>query len=44
MFIPIKLIPKEMQKQYHLEKVLKDGKVYVKIHKDMYGLPQTGIV
>ena len=44
MFIPLKLIPEQMIKQYQLEKNAIDGKVYVQIEKGMYGLPQVGIL
>ena len=43
-FIPPKLIPEQMIKQYQLEKIAIDGKVYVQIEKGMYGLPQAGIL
>ena len=44
MFMQLNLIPQEMQLQYNLKQLEKDGKVYVEIHKGMYGLPQAGIL
>ena len=44
MFIPLHLIPPEMQEQYKLHDFQRDGKVYVEIQKGMYGLPQAGIL
>ncbi len=43
--IRINDIPKEIIVEYNLrKKVSKDGYVYVKIQKGMYGLPQSGIL
>ena len=44
MFLPLHLIPDEMKQQYHLHDLQRDGKVYVEIHKGMYGLPQAGLL
>ena len=44
MFIPLHLIPKEIQTQYQLDSLQKEGKIYVEIQKGMYGLPQAGIL
>ena len=44
MFIPMKFIPLEIQQQYNLQEKAKDGKVYTRIEKGMYGLPQAGIL
>ena len=42
MFIPIVLIPKEFMDEYNLHDKIHNGKVYLKINKGMYGLPQAG--
>ena len=44
MFMPMKYIPLEIQQQYNLQALAKDGKVYTRIEKGMYGLPQAGIL
>jgi hypothetical protein len=44
MHIPIKLIPQEIIDQYNLLALVSDGHVYVEVQKDMYGLPQSGIL
>ena len=44
MFIYIKDIPPDIVKQYNLNEIAIDGKVYIKIRKGMYGLPQAGIL
>lgn len=42
MFLPLDLIPEEMQQQYNMQDVVHNGKVYFRITKGMYGLPQAG--
>ena len=38
-------LPKDSIDKYKIrDKVTKDGYIYVKIHKGMYGLPQSGIL
>jgi hypothetical protein len=44
MRIPIKLIPQEIIDQYNLLALVSDGHVYVEVQKDIYGLPQAGIL
>ena len=44
MFIYIKDIPPDIVKQYNLNEIAIDGKVYVEIRKGMYCLPQAGIL
>ena len=44
MFLPLDLIPEEFANEYQLINVSYNGKVYVKIIKGMYGLPQVGIL
>ena len=44
MFLPLSYIPDEIVQEYELHKLVKDGKVYTKIRKGMYGLPQAGIL
>ena len=44
MFIYIKDIPPDIVKQYNLNKIAINGKLYVEIFKGMYGLPQAGIL
>jgi hypothetical protein len=42
--IPIKLIPQDMIVQYNLLPLVSDGHVYIEVQKDMYSLPQAGIL
>ena len=44
MFIPINQIPQEIIDHYKLHKITHNGKVYVEIHRSMYGPPQAGIL
>ena len=44
MFLPLDLIPDEFVNKYNLRNLSYNGKVYVKIIKVMYGLPQYGIL
>ena len=44
MAIPLHLFPQHTIDQYNLRTHAKDGKVYVKIRKAIYGLPQAGIL
>ena len=44
MFICLQDIRPDINQQYNLNTIAKDGKVYVEIRKDMYGLPQAGIL
>ena len=37
-------IPENVIENYELKSKEEDGKVYVKIRKGMYGLPQAGIL
>ena len=40
--MPIKIIPQEIIDKYNLNEIANDGWVYIKISKDMYGLPIAG--
>jgi hypothetical protein len=42
--IPVNLIPDEIMLEYQLQKLAKNGHVMARIDKDMYGLPQAGIL
>jgi hypothetical protein len=42
MRLPLSLIPQEIIDQYQLEKKAKNGQVYIRIDKGMYGLPHAG--
>ena len=42
MFIDVKYIPQEFMDEYELHDKVHNGKIYVKINKGMYGLPQAG--
>ena len=44
MFIPITSIPHEIITHYKLHDIVHNGKVYMEIHRGMYGLPQAGIL
>ena len=44
MFIPINQIPQEIIDHYNLHNIVHKGKVYMEIHRGMYGLPQAGIL
>jgi hypothetical protein len=44
MRIPISLIPDDIMQLYNLAPLVKNGHVYVRIEKGMYGLPQAGII
>ena len=45
MRIELEDLPEDFIEEYNLQdKVTKDGYVYVKIRKGMYGLPQAGIL
>ena len=44
MQMPIKLIPQEFINMYNLTVKVKNGYVYIKIQKGMYGLLQAGIL
>jgi hypothetical protein len=37
-------LPQEVIGEYDLNDLTVDGKVYIEIHKGMYGLPQVGII
>ena len=45
-YVRLKLsdIPEEIIKEYNLLEKVKNGYVYIKINKGMYGLPQSGIL
>eukprot|EP00957_Ditylum_brightwellii_P170287 12962258-Ditylum_brightwellii.AAC.2 len=36
------LIPNEIKEQYNLELLVQDNDIYIKVRKDMYGMPQAG--
>eukprot|EP00957_Ditylum_brightwellii_P172491 13132723-Ditylum_brightwellii.AAC.1 len=42
MNIPYHLIPDKVKKEYNLNEIVKEGFVYMEIHKGIYGLPQAG--
>ena len=42
MHLPLKHFPQHTIDQYNLRENAKNGWVYVKIHKAIYGLPQAG--
>ena len=42
MFSPKKIIPPQIMEEYRLQEKEHKGKVYIKIQKGMYGLPQAG--
>ena len=42
MFLPINIIPEHIINKYNFKRIVKDNKVYIQIHKGMYGLPQAG--
>jgi hypothetical protein len=44
MVINLSSLPQEMIDEYDLIELSQDGKVYIEIHKGMYGLPQAGIL
>jgi hypothetical protein len=44
MRIPLKLFPTHITDQYKLREKTKNGHIYVKIRKAIYGLPQAGIL
>ena len=44
MRLPIKIIPEEIIVKYNLRAIEKNGWVYCKIVKGMYGLPQAGLI
>jgi hypothetical protein len=44
MVINLSSLPQEKIEKYDLVKLSQDGKVYIEIHKGMYGLPQAGIL
>jgi hypothetical protein len=44
MVINLSSLPQETIKKYDLIELSQDGKVYIKIQKGMYGLPQAGIL
>jgi hypothetical protein len=44
MVIKLSSLPQETIEKYNLLELLQDRKVYVKIQKGMYGLPQAGIL
>ena len=44
MFLPLNLIPDEFSKEYQLSNIIYNEKVYIKIIKEIYGLPQSGIL
>jgi len=44
MRIPYHIIPDEIKKKYGLDKLVKDGWIFVRIERGMYGLPQAGLL
>jgi hypothetical protein len=44
MVINLLSLPQETIEKYDLIELSQDGKVYIKIQKGMYGLPQAGIL
>jgi hypothetical protein len=44
MVINLSSLPQETIETYDLIELSQDGKVYIKIQKGMYGLPQAGIL
>ena len=44
MRMPLSIMPQEIIEQYNLLDIAKDGWVYIKIVRGMYGLPQAGII
>jgi hypothetical protein len=44
MVINLSCLPQETIDKYDLIELAQDGKVYIEIHKGMYGLPQAGIL
>jgi hypothetical protein len=44
MVINLSSLPQETIEKYDLIELSQDGKVYIKIQKGMYGLPQAGIL
>jgi hypothetical protein len=44
MVINLASLPQEMIEKYNRNELAQDGKIYIKIQKGMYGLPQAGIV
>jgi hypothetical protein len=44
MVINLSSLPQEIIEKYDLLEPSQDGKVYIEIHKGMYGIPQAGIL
>ena len=44
MRLPFDIIPTEIIEAYHLDDLVHNGWIYIKIRKGMYGLPQAGIL
>jgi hypothetical protein len=44
MVINLSSLPQETIDKYEFIELAQDGKVYIEIHKGMYGLPQAGIL
>ncbi len=44
MWLDYALIPQAIIDQYNLQDKVENGRVYMEIHKGMYGLPQSGIL
>ena len=42
MFIEEKLVPQQFIEEYKLQNIIQNGKLYMKIKRGMYGLPQAG--
>ena len=44
MKVPIKYFPKYTQEKYELSGLIYNGRIYIKIKKDMYGLKQAAVL
>ena len=44
MRIHVRLVPTVFMNEYNLYDKVKNGYIYMKIHRGMYGLPQEGII
>jgi hypothetical protein len=44
MKMPLSLFPSWIKEQYNLEQHAKNGFVYIKMHRAVWGLPQAGIL
>ena len=44
MHLPYAIIPNEITSQYNLQRLVHNNRIYIKILKGMYGLPQSGML